>query len=98
VGDSASLLYAVARFAGSALTSVLILGLAPQALCCRPLRGLSAHTNIFAVDAHPTTPLPTLLGQPDHQNEPLIPIKLHSGNKLLQHCVSLGSGKSIPFE
>ena len=84
--------------AGSRVFLNSLLGLAPQALCCRPLRGLSAHTNIFAVDAHPTTPLPTLLGQPDHQNEPLIPIKLHARNKLLQHCVSLGSGKSIPFE
>ncbi len=56
VGDSASLLYAVARFVGSGLTSVLILGLAPQALCFRPLRGLSTQTNTFAVDAHPTTP------------------------------------------
>jgi hypothetical protein len=43
-------LYAAARFAGSAQTTpnhrcrieFAILGLAPQALCCRPLRGLGA--------------------------------------------------------
>src|SRR6185369_7920524 len=33
-------LYAVARFAGSVL--LLLRSLAPQALCCRPLRGLGA--------------------------------------------------------
>jgi len=34
-------LYAVARFAGStALVGIVFLRLAPQALCCRPLRGL----------------------------------------------------------
>ena len=41
MGDSDVGPYAVARFAGStALVGIAILGLAPQALCCRPLRGL----------------------------------------------------------
>jgi len=35
-------LYAVARFAGSIYFFNRILGLAPQALCCRPLRGLQS--------------------------------------------------------
>jgi hypothetical protein len=38
-------LSAVARFAGSIANSkISILGLAPQALFCRPLRGLGAQT------------------------------------------------------
>jgi len=39
-GDSALMLWADARFAGSIVFSIQILGLAPQALCFRPLRGL----------------------------------------------------------
>ena len=35
--------HAVTRFTGSGLFCDLILGLAPQALCCRPLRGLCAR-------------------------------------------------------
>ena len=39
-------LYAVARYRGLVyILNVAILGLAPQALCCRPLRGLDAHVN-----------------------------------------------------
>ena len=42
MGDSVVGPCAVARFAGStALVGIAILGLAPQALCCRPLRGLN---------------------------------------------------------
>jgi hypothetical protein len=36
---------AVAHFAGSNLFASVILGLAPQALCFRPLRGLYEHQN-----------------------------------------------------
>ena len=40
---------AVARFAGSGLVYMrAILGLAPQALCCRPLRGLGDAAARFA--------------------------------------------------
>jgi hypothetical protein len=39
---------AAARFAGSAHFFYSILGLAPQALFCRPLRGLSARSQVRA--------------------------------------------------
>ncbi len=38
--DSPKQLRAVARFAGSKYFCLVILGLAPQAICFRPLRGL----------------------------------------------------------
>src|SRR6185369_4601703 len=40
-------LYAVARFAGSNCISICFLGLAPQALRCRPLRGLELYFYLF---------------------------------------------------
>ena len=41
---------AVARFAGSVVSSDASMGLAPQALCCRPLRGLiTKHQAHFAI-------------------------------------------------
>jgi hypothetical protein len=51
-GDSRSLrltliVTAIARFAGSLIAGDSILGLAPQALCCRPLRGLSKPTTAW---------------------------------------------------
>jgi hypothetical protein len=39
-GDSVKFTKAVARFTGSTCSWIINLGLAPQALCCRPLRGL----------------------------------------------------------
>ena len=39
-GDSVLMFWAVGRFAGSIVFSIQILGLAPQALCCRSLREL----------------------------------------------------------
>jgi len=47
-GGSAQTSHAVARFAGSTrIFCIANLGLAPQALLCRPLRGLGAH--VFAM-------------------------------------------------
>src|SRR6185369_12729470 len=46
-------LYAVARFAGSVLLLLRSLGLAPQALCCRPLRGLGAFIVAIPGACHP---------------------------------------------
>jgi hypothetical protein len=48
----------VARFAGSIVVRGLILGLAPQALCWRPLRGLKSPG--FMLASAPRTEIPRL--------------------------------------
>src|SRR4051794_147278 len=40
--DSPEMAHAVARFTGSKIICLVILGIAPQALCLHPLRGLCA--------------------------------------------------------
>jgi len=52
--DSTLMLWAVGRFAGSIVFAISILGLAPQALCFRPLRGLRRTLRSFKnLDEYP---------------------------------------------